>query len=116
MEHQRVRASELIKKPKIQTFEDLIFSEEIKDSGFKTIKTNIAILNELYIFICLVLQKSEGWPDLNYSKDLIDDIVLKNWIEIDSYDPRSLKEIKTSTNIPITSCENLYGLKDYLPF
>ena len=88
--------------------------------------------------------KSEGWPDLNYSKDLIDDIVLwisnfrkllgeninialdlnfnfRNegfkrickeiedynlaWIEIDSYDPRSLKEIKTSTNIPITSCE-----------
>ncbi len=152
----RVRASELIKKPKIQTFEDLeIFSEEIKDSGFKTIKTNIAILNELPHIYMPGFAKSEGWPDLNYSEDLIDDIVLwisnfrkllgeninialdlnfnfRNdgfkrickeiedyklaWIEIDSYDPRSLKEIKTSTNIPITSCENLYGLKDYLPF
>ena len=36
----RVRASELINKPKIQTLDDLeIFSEEIKHSGFKTIKT-----------------------------------------------------------------------------
>ena len=152
----RVRASELIKKPKIQTFDDLeVFSEEIKDSGFKTIKTNIAILDKLPHIYMPGFAKSEGWPDLNYSEYLIEDIVLwisnlrkflgKNinialdlnfnfrndgfkrickeiedynlaWVEIDSYDPRSLKEIKTSTKIPITSCENLYGLKDYLPF
>ena len=38
------------------------------------------------------------------------------WIEIDSFDPISLKEIKDSINIQINSCENLYGLRQFKPF
>ena len=144
----RVRASELINKPKIQNFNDLeFFCKEIKDSGFKTIKTNIAILKQIPHIYMPGFAKSKGWPDLNYSEELIEDIVLwisnfrkflggninialdlnfnfRNegfkrickdienyklaWIEIDSYDPTSLNEIKSFTNIPITSCENIY--------
>ena len=35
------------------------------------------------------------------------------WLEIDSYNPKSLRSIKDSINIPITSCENLYGPVQY---
>ena len=39
-----------------------------------------------------------------------------SWIEIDSYDPNALKEIKSNTSLSIASCENLYGLREYRPF
>ncbi len=38
------------------------------------------------------------------------------WLEIDSYDPAALRMIKDAINIPITSCENLYGVRQYRPF
>jgi len=152
----RVRASKLINKPQISNFSDLeIFSKEIINSGFKSIKTNMAILSgEPYIYMP-GFAKSAGWPDLNLSiaieKDIIswishfrrylgDDIDIaldlnfnfRNegfikisqeieefnlaWVEIDSYDPKSLNEIKNAINIPITSCENLYGLREFMPY
>lgn len=152
----RVRAYELINKPKIGNLNDLqIFSDEIISSGFKSIKTNIAILNDKPHIYMPGFAKSEGWPSLNLSLELIEDIEIwisnfrnflgnnfnialdlnfnfrndgfikicrslekynLDWIEIDSYDPKSLKEIKNSINIPITSCENLYGLSQFKPF
>jgi galactonate dehydratase len=39
-----------------------------------------------------------------------------SWLEIDTYDPVALRQIKDSINIPITSCENLYGARQYQSF
>ena len=38
------------------------------------------------------------------------------WLEIDSYNPNSIKQIKDSIKTPVTSCENLYGLRQYREF
>lgn len=38
------------------------------------------------------------------------------WLEIDSYDPVALRQIKDSIKIPVTSCENLYGTRQYRPY
>jgi galactonate dehydratase len=39
-----------------------------------------------------------------------------SWLEIDSYDPGALRMIKDAIAIPITSCENLYGTRQYRPY
>ena len=152
----RVRAYDLIKKPRISTFDDLeVFSKEIKDSGFKTIKTNIAILGENPYIYMPGFAKSIGHPELNLSKKLLNDTVLwisnfrnylgndieialdlnfnfktdgyikigqaledydLNWLEIDIYNSESLRFIRNKLNIPISSCENLYGLRQFKPY
>jgi len=38
------------------------------------------------------------------------------WLEIDSYDPEALRMIKDAVKTPISSCENLYGARQYRPF
>ena len=38
------------------------------------------------------------------------------WVEIDMYDPQALAEVKQSTSVPITSGENLIGLREYRPY
>ena len=38
------------------------------------------------------------------------------WLEIDIYDPETLRQIKNSTRIPICSGENLFTTYDYLPY
>ncbi len=38
------------------------------------------------------------------------------WVEIDMYDPQALAEVKRSTSVPITSGENLIGLREYRPY
>ena len=38
------------------------------------------------------------------------------WVEIDMYEPDGLREIKDGTTVPITSGENLYGIRDYRPY
>jgi L-alanine-DL-glutamate epimerase-like enolase superfamily enzyme len=38
------------------------------------------------------------------------------WVEVDMYEPDGLAEVKNSTNVPITSGENLFGLRDYRPY
>ncbi|MGI9613018.1 MAG: mandelate racemase/muconate lactonizing enzyme family protein [Acidimicrobiales bacterium] len=35
------------------------------------------------------------------------------WVEIDMYEPAALRELKDQTSVPITSGENLYGVRDY---
>lgn len=152
----RVRAHELIKKDKISNLEELKnFSNEIISSGFKTIKTNIAILQENPYIYMPGFAKSIGWPDLNCPDEIIEsaNVWISNfrdflgedinialdlnfnfktsgfikiaralekynlaWLEIDSYDHLSLKDIKNKINIPITSCENLYGIRQYKPY
>ena len=39
-----------------------------------------------------------------------------SWLEIDSYDPVALSDVKRSIKTPIVSCENLYGAGAYKPF
>jgi L-alanine-DL-glutamate epimerase-like enolase superfamily enzyme len=38
------------------------------------------------------------------------------WLEIDMYDPTSLRQIKDSTSTKICTGENLYYMRDYLPY
>ena len=38
------------------------------------------------------------------------------WLEIDTYDPDALLQIKQSTRVPICSAENLYLCRGYKPF
>lgn len=38
------------------------------------------------------------------------------WVEIDMYEPHALRQINDGTTVPITSGENLYGLRDYRPY
>jgi len=152
----RIRAHDLIQKPRISNLQDLeIFAQEVINSGFKSMKTNIAILEDAPYIYMPGFAKSKGWPNLNSSEKLIKDVEIwisnlrkflgkdfnialdlnfnfrsngfkrisralekynLAWIEIDSYDPIALKEIKDSINIPITSCENLSGLRQFKPF
>ena len=152
----RVRAYDLINKPRISSFDDLqIFCEEIKNSGFKAIKTNIARLGENPYIYMPGFAKSVGYPELNLGKSLLNDTVLwisklryylgndidialdlnfnfktdgyikigraleeydLSWIEIDVYNSDSLRFIRNKINIPISSCENLYGLRQFKPF
>lgn len=152
----RVRAWQTVQKPKIATIDDLqVFGSEVKDSGFKTLKTNIAILdNNPHVYMPGFF-KSAGGPELNAERNILKPIdqwigsmrravgsdigialdlnfnfktdgyikigrMLEkydlSWLEIDSYDPDALRQIKDSIHIPITSCENLYGVRQYRPF
>jgi len=38
------------------------------------------------------------------------------WLELDSYDPDALAQIRQAVRIPICSGENLYGLRQYRPY
>jgi L-alanine-DL-glutamate epimerase-like enolase superfamily enzyme len=38
------------------------------------------------------------------------------WLEVDTYDPQALLQIKESTTVPICSGENLYTARGYRPF
>ena len=38
------------------------------------------------------------------------------WVEIDMYDAEALADVRRSTTVPITSGENLYTVRDYMPF
>ena len=163
----RVRAWNIVKKPQIKTAEDVKkLGEEIKNSGFQAIKTNIVILEENSDVYPVRNQisngvympgffKSVGGPELNADRQILENIdrwigalreavgekvgiildlnfnfktegyikigrMLEKynllWLEIDSYDPMALRQIKDSIKIPVTSCENLYGARQYRPY
>jgi len=152
----RVRAWDIVNKPQIKTYEDVQkFGQEIRASGFKAIKTNIAILGEETYIYMPGFFKSSGGPEMNADYEILSAIdkwvgALRDsvgdsigialdlnfnfktegyikvgrllekynllWLEIDSYDPEALRQIKDSIQIPITSCENLYGTRQYRPF
>ena len=38
------------------------------------------------------------------------------WVEIDSYDPAALREVRSRTTVPLASCESLYGRRGFKPF
>ena len=45
----------------------------------------------------------------------LDDLGL-TWIEIDSYDPKALRDIRRAVNTPIASCESLFGRRGFRPY
>ncbi|OGF73214.1 hypothetical protein A2W54_02460 [Candidatus Giovannonibacteria bacterium RIFCSPHIGHO2_02_43_13] len=153
----RVRAHDTVKKPQIKCMQDMIdFGAEIKLSGFKAIKTNIAVIGkDSHIYMPGFFKSAYGWPELNADKKILraidiwvgafrkvlgDDtgIILDLnfnfktegyikigrmlekydllWLEIDSYDPEALRQIKDSVSMPICSGENLYGARQYRPY
>lgn len=153
----RVRAYDIIKKPQIRSFDDLKnFGKEIKQSGFRAVKTNIGVLGEgSHVYMPGFFKSDYGWPELNADRDVLSkidnwiggfrdavgseiDIILDlnfnfktegyikigrilekfnlMWLEIDSYDPMALRQIKDSVKIPVTSCENFYGAWQYRPY
>jgi L-alanine-DL-glutamate epimerase-like enolase superfamily enzyme len=38
------------------------------------------------------------------------------WLEIDMYEPRATRQIRESTSIPICTGENLYYMRDFIPY
>lgn len=153
----RVRAAYYIGKKKISLYRDLeALADEIATQGFRTIKTNIAVLGseEPYVYMP-GFAKSVGGPSLEATWEVRNDadawvgalrgavgdavgiIVDLNfnfktegfiriaralerfnlrWIELDSYDPRALRHIRSSIRTPVASGENLYGLRQYRPY
>jgi galactonate dehydratase len=152
----RVRAWDIVQKPMISEIADIeAFGKEVKASGFKTLKTNIAVLGKNPHIYMPGFFKSAGGPELNADTSILKAIdqwigALRSavgsnigialdlnfnfktdgyikighllekynlsWLEIDTYDPVALRQIKDSINIPITSCENLYGARQYHSF
>ena len=152
----RVRAWDIVKKQRIATKSDILeFGKEVRNSGYRAIKTNIAVLSEEPYVYMPGFFKSHGGPELNVDRKLLNSIdswigglrdsvggeieialdlnfnfktegyikvadVLAQydlmWLEIDSYNPDALRFIRDSIKIPITSCENLYGLRQYRPY
>ena len=56
--------------------------------------------------------KTEGYLTMARA---LDDLGLM-WFEIDTYDPKALRDIRRACNTPIASCESLYGRRQYKPF
>lgn len=152
----RVRAWNLVRKPAIASLADVApFCREVRESGFKTVKTNIAIFGATPFVYMPGFFKSEGGPERNATPAILSGIekwvdalrsglgdgigigldlnfnfktdgyikighILEKynltWLEIDTYDPLALRQIKDAIAIPVTSCENLYGARQFLPF
>ena len=56
--------------------------------------------------------KTEGFIEVARA---LDDLGLM-WIEIDSYDPAALSDIRRAVNTPIASCESLFGRRGFRPY
>jgi len=152
----RVRAWQVVGKEQIKSLEDVTrFGSEILNSGYKAIKTNIAILGENPYIYMPGFFRSVGGPELNPTPEVLEaienyigtfrdavgnniDIILDLnfnfktegyikvgrmlekfnllWLEIDSYDPKALLQIKQSMRMPICSGENLYGARQFRPY
>jgi galactonate dehydratase len=85
-------------------------TETLKSIDFWVGSLREALGNEVDIAIDLNFNfKTEGYIKIG---KILEQYNLM-WLEIDSYDPKALRQIKDSINVPITSCENLYGLRQY---
>lgn len=78
----------------------------------------------------LEVMRAEAGPDIDILLDLnfnartegylkilreIEDLDLF-WVELDTLDPEALAYIRSQSRIPISSCETLIGLQEFLPF
>lgn len=151
----RVRAYNHVNRGAITSLGDVpAFVEEIAESGFNAIKTNIPIFsdephiympgfartpggpelncrsetaNAIWDWICafkyalpnlsIILDLNYNFKTEGYIKigQMLEDMGLL-WLEIDTYDPKSLAEIRSSVRIPICSGENLLGAHQFKPY
>jgi len=75
----RVRAWDIVKQPQIKKYADIReFSKEVISSGFKAVKTNIAILDGNPYVYMPGFYKSKGGPSLNADNNLLSHVDL--WI------------------------------------
>ncbi len=75
----RVRAFELIQKPQIRVRDDVLaFGEEVKESGFGAIKTNIGILGDRPYVYMPGFGKSEGSVTGNVDEEIMNGI--ETWV------------------------------------
>lgn len=72
-----------------------------------------AVGEEIHIILDLNFNfKTEGYIQIAKAMEQFNLL----WLEIDSYDPQALLQIKQSTKIPICSGENLYTTRDFRPY
>jgi len=57
-------------------------------------------------------KKIDGYIKLTRALEPLDLV----WLEIDLYDPPGLAHIRNSSRTPISSCESLYGRRQFRPF
>jgi len=141
----------------IRTLDDIVrLGAEVKQKGFKGLKTNIIRFDGERPYIHGPgTNAAPGYPELNISKAVVDaaynqlsafregagpDVSLYldtnfnykidgyvklartlepldlAWLEIDIYDPAGLALIRRSARTPISSCESLYGKRQFRPY
>jgi L-alanine-DL-glutamate epimerase-like enolase superfamily enzyme len=110
-------------KPPIENLDGVkAMGREVREKKFTALKTNIFSYDD---------GKPTGWrpgfgspfaPEINaktegYLKILreIADLDMF-WIEIDSFNPQALGYIRSQSPHPISSCETLLGLREFLPY
>ena len=152
----RARQHEIIGAPPIRSMDDVrALGEEVRDRGFKALKTNIVFPGDPASTYTAGFSGEPGTTDQNVSVELLRHIeqyigtfkegagpdvqialdlnfhfkplaarqicqVLEGlemmWVEVDMYEAAGLAEVKQSTTVPITSGENLYGIREYRPY
>ena len=102
---------------------------EVREQGFKACKTNIFTYENDKPMHLEALRDGTG-PDVGLLLDLNFNAktegylkILREiadfdmfWIEIDSYSPEALGYIRRQSPHPISSCETLLGLREFLPY
>ena len=98
-----------------------------RTSGGPELNCNYKTANAIWDWICafkyalpdlsIILDLNYNFKQEGYIKigQMLEDMGIL-WLEIDSYDPKSLADIRSSVRIPICSGENLLGAHQYKPF
>src|SRR5713101_4691147 len=109
----------------VRSLDDIVaLGEEVKRKGFKGLKTNLIRFDrdKAYMYgpgadVGLHLDtnfnyKIDGYIKLARALEPLDLV----WLEIDLYDPAGLALIRRSARTPISSCESLYGRRQFRPY
>jgi len=93
---------------------ELNFDSSVEKSIHETLEAfNEGSMGQLELILDLNFNfKTDGYLRLG---DLLEEFGLM-WLEIDTYDPQALLEIKEALATPICSGENLYGARSFKPF
>src|SRR5713101_4784794 len=109
----------------VRSLDDIVaLGEEVRRRGFKGLKTNLIRFDrdKPYMYgagadVGLHLDtnfnyKIDGYIKLARALEPLDLV----WLEIDLYDPAGLALIRRSARTPISSCESLYGRRQFRPY
>ena len=151
----RVRHSELLGTPPIETWADITaLGEEVVSRGFTALKTNIVMPGKeatwysgfdglmgpgdeyapnwllRHIETLIGTFRDAVGPEFDLNLDLnfhfkpeactriarLLEQFNMHWLEIDRYDPEAILQIKQSTSTKICTGENLFYMRDYIPY